>query len=162
MQANVHHYLESCQSATNMNSEVSSKPQSIGFRTGQLDAAKRNEAKHLFSTSFYGRKVSQNIIAATQCVCSTIMCTARSRTLRKLVFHYLPNWMGSDRGDSFPFDFEPNGVPFGSKSKGKLPRSDPIQFERKWNTSFLSAWLLKKCTSHRRNEHQLITTFRAY
>ena len=47
--------------------------------------------------------------------------------------------MGYDRGDSFPFDFEPNGNPFGSKSKGKLsPRSYPIQFERKWNTSFLS------------------------
>ena len=28
--------------------------------------------------------------------------------------------MGNDRGDSFPFDFEPNGFPFGSKSKGKL------------------------------------------
>jgi len=27
--------------------------------------------------------------------------------------------MGYDRGDSFPFDFEPNGIPFGSKSKGK-------------------------------------------
>ena len=40
--------------------------------------------------------------------------------------------MGYDRGDSFPFDFEPNGNPFGSKSKGKLsPRSYPIQCERK-------------------------------
>ena len=47
--------------------------------------------------------------------------------------------MGYDRGDSFPFDFEPNGVPFGSKSKAKLsPRLYPIQFERKSNTSFLS------------------------
>ena len=47
--------------------------------------------------------------------------------------------MGYDRGDSFPFDFEPNGFPFDSKSKGKLsPRSYPIQFGRKWNTSFLS------------------------
>ena len=45
--------------------------------------------------------------------------------------------MGYDRGDSF--DFEPNGFPFGSESKGKLfPRLYPIQFERKWNTSFLS------------------------
>ena len=48
--------------------------------------------------------------------------------------------MGFDRGDTFPFDFEPNGLPFGSKSKGKVsPRSYPIQFERKWNGSFLSA-----------------------
>ena len=47
--------------------------------------------------------------------------------------------MGYDRRDSFPFDFEPNGIPFGSKSYGKLsPRSYPIQFERKWNISFLS------------------------
>ena len=43
-----------------------------------------------------------------------------------------------DRGDTFPVDFEPNRNPFGLKSKGKLsPRSYPIQFERKWITSFL-------------------------
>ena len=48
--------------------------------------------------------------------------------------------MGYDRGDSFPFDFEPNGFPFGSKSKGKLsPRSYPIQCERKLKYSFVSA-----------------------
>ena len=48
--------------------------------------------------------------------------------------------MGYDRGDIFSLDFEPNGIPFGSKPKGKLlPRSYPIQCERKWNTSFLSA-----------------------
>ena len=27
--------------------------------------------------------------------------------------------MGYDRGDSFPFDLEPNGIPFGLKSNGK-------------------------------------------
>ena len=60
--------------------------------------------------------------------------------LRKLVLHFLSNWLGYDRGDSFPFDLEPNGNPFGSKSKGKLSlRSYPYQFERKWNTIFLSA-----------------------
>ena len=59
--------------------------------------------------------------------------------LRKLYFHFLSHWMGYDRGDSFPFNFEPNGNPFGSKSKGKLsPRSYPIQCERKWKYSFLS------------------------
>ena len=48
--------------------------------------------------------------------------------------------MGYDRGESFPLDFEPNGNPIGSKLKGKLsPRSYPIQFERKWKHSFLSA-----------------------
>ena len=47
--------------------------------------------------------------------------------------------MGYVRGDSFPSDFEPNGIPFGLKSKGKLSQqSYPIQCERKWNTSFLS------------------------
>ena len=51
--------------------------------------------------------------------------------------------MGYDHGDSFPFDFEPNGNPFGSKSEGKLlPRSYPIQCESKWKYSFLSVWLL--------------------
>ena len=46
--------------------------------------------------------------------------------------------MGYDRGDSLAFNFEPNGIPFVSKSKGKLsPRSDPIQCERIWIHSFL-------------------------
>ena len=46
--------------------------------------------------------------------------------------------MGYDRGDSFPFDFEPNGTPFGSKMKGKLSlRSYSIQFEGKWKSIFL-------------------------
>ena len=37
--------------------------------------------------------------------------------------------MGYDRGDSFHFDFEPNGIRFGSKSIGKLsPRSNSVQF----------------------------------
>ena len=40
--------------------------------------------------------------------------------------------MGNGHGDSFPYDFEPNGITFGSKSKGKLsPRPLPIQCERK-------------------------------
>ena len=48
--------------------------------------------------------------------------------------------MGYDRGDSFPFDFEPNGIPFGLNSKGNLsPPSYPIHCERKWKYSFLSA-----------------------
>ena len=45
--------------------------------------------------------------------------------------------------DSFQIEWDMiiqyNGIPFGSKSKGKLwPRSYPIQFERKWKHSFLS------------------------
>ena len=54
--------------------------------------------------------------------------------------------MGNGCGERYPFDFEPNGIPFRSKSKGKLsPRSYPIQFERKWNTSFLSVLLSSVC-----------------
>ena len=37
--------------------------------------------------------------------------TSRWSKLRKPLFHFLSNWMGHDRGDSFPFDFEPNGIP---------------------------------------------------
>ena len=52
--------------------------------------------------------------------------------------------MGYDRGDSFPLDFEPNRIPFGSISKGKLPpRSYPIQCERNWKYSFLSVAALE-------------------
>ena len=38
----------------------------------------------------------------------------------KTIFAIPFNLNGCDRGDSFPFDFESNGSPFGSKSKGKL------------------------------------------
>ena len=56
--------------------------------------------------------------------------------------------MGYDRGDSFPFDFEPNGIPFGSKSKEKLsPRSYPIQCERNWKYSFLSVKIFSQIFS---------------
>ena len=53
--------------------------------------------------------------------------------------------MRYDHGDSFNFDFEPNGIPFGSKSKGKLsPRSYPIQCKRNWKYSFLSVEILDR------------------
>ena len=45
--------------------------------------------------------------------------------------------MGYDGGDSFPFNFELNGIPFGSKSKGKLsPPSYLIQFHYTEKTIF--------------------------
>ena len=46
--------------------------------------------------------------------------------------------MGYDRGDGFPFDFEPNGNPFGSKSKGDddLVHHDHIPFNSKGNIVF--------------------------
>ena len=41
-------------------------------------------------------------------------------------------------GNSFPFDFEPNRIQFGSKLKGNLsPQSYSIQLERKWISIFL-------------------------
>ena len=62
--------------------------------------------------------------------------------------------MGSDLGDSFPFNFEPNGIPVGSKSKGRLsPRSYPIQFERKSNMSFLSVDLRIKAYQSKNNQN---------
>ena len=49
------------------------------------------------------------------------------------------------RGDSFPFDFEPNGIPHGSKLNGKLSlRACSIQFERKKKSVFVSARFAKK------------------
>ena len=39
-----------------------------------------------------------------------------SFTLRKIDFHFLSNGEEYDCGDSFLFNFEPNGFPFGSKS----------------------------------------------
>ena len=53
--------------------------------------------------------------------------------------------MGYDHDDSFPFDFELNGIPFASKSKGKLsPQSYPIEYERKRKCSFLSVAIGKQ------------------
>ena len=47
--------------------------------------------------------------------------------------------MGYDRWGRFPLDFEPDGIPFGSKLKGKhSPRSYRIEFEIKKKCSFLS------------------------
>ena len=50
--------------------------------------------------------------------------------------------MEYDHGDSVPFDSEPNEISIGLESKGKLsPRSYSIQFERKWQSIFLSVKL---------------------
>ena len=71
--------------------------------------------------------------------------------LRKLYFHFLTHWMKYDRGDSFLSNLNEIDFHFGSKSKGKLStRSYPIQCERKWNTSFLSAVSIS--TLHRLHE----------
>ena len=83
--------------------------------------------------------------------------TPVSRTAISLIGDIFPVWLSFyTEKTMFPFPFtvngiwswwqfsfrfsEPNGIPFGSKSKGKLsPRSYPIQCERKWKSSFLSA-----------------------
>ena len=80
-------------------------------------------------------------LAACWCIPGNIFQTRlwHFSTLRKLHFHLLSNLMGCDRGDSFPLDFKPNEISFGSKSKGKLSsRSYPIKFESKWKCRFLS------------------------
>ena len=46
--------------------------------------------------------------------------------------------MGCDGGASFPFDFEPNGLPFGSRSReGLSPRSCPILCGGRWRYGLL-------------------------
>ena len=39
--------------------------------------------------------------------------------------------MGYDRDDSFPFDFKPNGIPFGSKNQKENCHHDHIPFNVK-------------------------------
>ena len=61
------------------------------------------------------------------------------RSLKHISISFLSNRLEYDRSDSFPFDFEPNGITFSSKSKGKLPlRSYSIQFEETWKCVVLS------------------------
>ena len=62
--------------------------------------------------------------------CSFQTCKG-NHALGKLVFHFFSNWIGHDRGDSFPFDFEPNGIPFGSENRMKNCHHDHVQFNMK-------------------------------
>ena len=43
----------------------------------------------------------------------------------------LSNWMRYDCGDSFPFDFEPNKIPFGSENRKENYHHDHIPFNVK-------------------------------
>ena len=62
--------------------------------------------------------------------------------VKKIKFHFLSNSMEYERGDSFLFDFEPDGIYFGSISKEKLSsRSYSIEFERKWIIFFWFAYV---------------------
>ena len=60
----------------------------------------------------------------------------RSPTLRKLLFYFLSNWMGYDRGDSFHLvqNREEN-----CDYEFECHKTVTIQFEGKWNTKFLIA-----------------------
>ena len=92
-----------------------------------------------FTFDFYFHFLSA-ILKFTTCYCvrKNLSPSALNSALRNFYFPFFSHWMGYDRGDSFIFDFEPNGIPFGSKSTGKLsPWSYPIQFERKGKYSFL-------------------------
>ena len=51
--------------------------------------------------------------------------------------------MGYDRGGSFPFDFEPNGIPFGSNRKENC-HHDLISFNVKGNIVFSLYYKRKK------------------
>ena len=45
--------------------------------------------------------------------------------------------MGYDRGESFPFDFEPNGILFGSENQKENSHHDHIPFNLKGNGSIV-------------------------
>ena len=71
--------------------------------------------------------------------CPVTNITVWSRYLRKLYFLFLSLWMGYDRGDNFPYDFKPNGIPFGSENRKENCHHDHIPFNVKGNgNSFLS------------------------
>ena len=44
--------------------------------------------------------------------------------------------MGYDPGDSFPFDYEPNGIPFDSANRKENCHHDHIPFNLKGNIVF--------------------------
>ena len=67
-----------------------------------------------------------------------------SSTLRKLYFQLLSNWMGYNRGDSFPFDFDPNGFPFGSKSNRNSIQIH-IPFNLKGNRNIVFSVKIPEC-----------------
>ena len=45
--------------------------------------------------------------------------------------------MGYDRGDSFPFDFEPNGTTFGSENRKENRHYDHILLNVKGNANIV-------------------------
>ena len=65
--------------------------------------------------------------------------------------------MGYDRDDSFPFNFEPNLNPFGSKSKGKLsPRSFPFNVKANGNIVFSVCVTPRDCSAFRHHGSPIV------
>ena len=59
--------------------------------------------------------------------------------------------MGYDRGDSFLFDFEPNGIPFGSEKRKENCHYDHIPFNVEGNRNivfsvYAALWDLRICS----------------
>ena len=48
-------------------------------------------------------------------------------------FNFLSNLIGYDHDDSFPFDFELNGIPFGSENRKENCHHNHIPFNLKGN-----------------------------
>ena len=110
--------------------------------------------KMFFFRVFFGRKIWKEFhpgpnlyfchvcftsaILYTQCIQSCIMlCTQYIHWENYVSISFHIEW-DMIVVTVFQFRFsEPNGIPFGSKSKGKLsPRLYPIQCKRKWKHSF--------------------------
>ena len=64
---------------------------------------------------------------------TNIISLNTASVLRKLYSHFLSYWIGYDCGDSFLFDFEPNGIPFGSENRKENCHHDHIPFNVEGN-----------------------------
>ena len=78
------------------------------------------------------REITKSLVSSKTTSWRNILGMRRGvASLRKLGFHFLPHWMGYDCGDSFPVDFEPNGIPFGSENRQENCHHDHIPFNVK-------------------------------
>ena len=66
--------------------------------------------------------------------------------------------MGYDRGDSFPFDFEPNGIPLGSENRKENCHHDHIPFNGKVNGNIVFSVCMSIKTTPKNKYRQPITT----
>ena len=59
--------------------------------------------------------------------------------------------MGYDRGDSFSFDFKPNGIPFSSKNRKENCHHDHIPFNMKGNGNMVFS---VRCPGYEKRLHR--------